>query len=153
MEPLVACAFSSKDSPIDAFVAINYTLSPFATHLTAPYDPTKGVIGQPWREARRPDHVRAVLRAFNTLHPFGLADDNFLLSGHSCGACLAFQATLQDPKHWQLEEELPPPPRPFALIGLNGLYDLVALVNGLGSSHKSMREGLREVFDYGVWDR
>jgi hypothetical protein len=42
---------------------------------------------------------------------------------------------LQDPKHWELKEGLPPFSRLFALIGLNGLYDLVALVNRLGSAH------------------
>ena len=139
VEPLVACAFSSPDVPIDAIIGINYTLSPFPTHPTAPYDPSKGDTGQPWREAKHPDHIQDVLTAFKALRSFGLTDDSFFLSGHSCGACLAFQAVLQDPKHWGLKEDLPPPPRPFALIGLNGLYDLVALVNGLGPTHNGMR--------------
>ena len=139
VEPLVACAFSSKDSPIDVIVGINYTLSPFPTHPTAPYDPEKGDTGQPWREAKHPDHVRDALMAFRMLRSMGLADDQYLLSGHSCGACIAFQTILQDPKHWNLNEDLPAPPRAYALIGLNGLYDLDTLVNGLGPAHKSMR--------------
>jgi kynurenine formamidase len=140
VEPLAACAFSANTTPIDTVVGINYTLSPFPTHPSAPYDPTKGDTGQPWREARHPDHIQDALMAFKTLRSFGLTDDQFLLSGHSCGACIAFQSILQDPKHWALKEQLPPPPRPYALVGLNGLYDLVALVNGLGPSHQSMSE-------------
>lgn len=105
-----------------------------------PYDPSKGDTGQPWREAKHPDHVRDALTAFEVLQSFGLTDDSYILSGHSCGACIAFQSVLQNPKHWRFKEDLPPPPRPYALIGLNGLYDLVALVNGLGPSHNGMRE-------------
>ena len=139
VEPLAACAFSSKDPPIDAIIGINYTISPFPTNAVDPYDPDKGDHGQPWREAKHPDHVRDALTAFKILRSFGLADDNYLLGGHSCGACIAFQSVLKDPRHWQLKEDLPPPPRPYALIGMNGLFDLVALVDGLGPNHTRMR--------------
>lgn len=140
VEPLIACAFESPQSPIEAIVSLNYTISAFPTHPTDPYDPSNGDSGQPWREAKHPDHIRDILTAFKVLRTFGLKDDSYLLSGHSCGACLAFQATLQDPKHWGLSEDPPPPPRPFTLIGLNGLYDLPAPVHGLGASHNWTRE-------------
>lgn len=38
------------------------------------------------------------------------------------------------------EKGTPRPPRPYALIRLNGLYDLVSLVNGLGPTHDHARD-------------
>ena len=145
IEPTVVCAFAASHSSagtIDAIVSLNYTLSPFPTHPTAPYDPGKGDHGQPEREATHPAHVRDVLTAFSFLTKYGLKSGGYILTGHSAGACLAFQATLQQPQHWGLTE-LPAPPQPAAILGFNGLYDLPALVHGLGPSH----EGLRNVYE------
>lgn len=60
---------------------------------------------------------------------------------HSCGACLAFQCVLRPPRHYGLDH-LPEPPCPAALLGLNGLYDLPALVtaDGLGAAHAHLRD-------------
>ena len=71
----------------------------------------------------------------------GLASGSYILSGHSCGACLAFQPVLQPPRHYGLGY-LPEPPGPAALLGLNGLYDLPALAaaDGLGASHAHPRD-------------
>ncbi|EEU41803.1 uncharacterized protein NECHADRAFT_53930 [Fusarium vanettenii 77-13-4] len=135
IEAAVAHAFSSDDSdvPISAIVSVNYTLSPFPTHPTLPYDAS--------RSARHPRHIKDVLQAFALLRSLGLKDDSYLLSGHSAGACLAFQAALFGAQHWGPEfERIPSPPRPAAVLGLNGLYDIPDLVSGLGDSHKHLQE-------------
>jgi kynurenine formamidase len=90
------------------------------------------------------------------LRSFGLTDQSYTLSGHSCGATLAFQAILQRPGRYGLEN-LRDAPCPAALLGLNGLYDLPALVNGLGASHEHLRHVYELVLsnafgvDTGTW--
>ncbi|UPK99743.1 hypothetical protein LCI18_010678 [Fusarium solani-melongenae] len=121
-EAAVAHAFSSDDSdvPISATISINYTLSPFPTH---------------------PGHIKDVLQAFTLLCSLGLEDGSYLLSSHSAGACLVFQAALFDAQHWGTEfEDIPPLPRPAVVLGLNGLYDIPDLVSDLGDSHQHLQE-------------
>ncbi len=141
VEPTVAHAFSAIDKarPITVFASINYTISQFPTHPTSPYDAIKDNHTDPAREAVHPQHVSDVLHAFALLRSFGLTDRSYLLSGHSCGACLAFQAILQSPGRYGLEY-LPDAPCPAAILGLNGLYDLPTLVDGLGASHAHLRD-------------
>lgn len=141
IEPAVAHAFSATDgsAPITAVASINYTVSQFPTHPTLPYDAIKDNHSDPAREAKHPQHVSDVLHGFALLRSFGLTDQSYILSGHSCGACLSFQATLQPPRHYGLEN-LPDAPCPAALLGLNGLYDLPELVNELGASHEHLRD-------------
>ncbi|RSL90328.1 hypothetical protein CEP51_000785 [Fusarium floridanum] len=104
-------------------------------------DPKKGDELDASRSARHPGHIKDVLQAFTLLRSLGLKDDSYLLSGHSAGACLAFQASLFDAQHWGPEfEGIPPPPRPAAVLGLNGLYDIPDLVSGLGDSHQHLRD-------------
>ncbi|KAJ3459878.1 hypothetical protein MRS44_015951 [Fusarium solani] len=102
IEAAVAHAFPSDDSdvPISAIVSINYTLSPFPTHPTIPYDPKKGDQQDASRGARYPGHIKDVLQAFTLLRSLALQDDSYLLSGHSAGACPVFQAVLFDPQYW-----------------------------------------------------
>ena len=144
VEPTVAHAFSSPDSAsyIKAIVSINYTLSPYPTHPTLPYDPVKNHHSDPSREAVHPQHVKDVLDGLLFLKSFGLAERSYILSGHSCGACIAFQAMLQSPANYGLD--MPDVPCPAAIVGLNGLYDLPALVDGLDASHDHLRG------DYGM---
>ena len=141
IEPTVAHAFSlvEESSPIIAIGSINYRVSPFPTHPTFPYDAIKDNHTDPAREAIHPQHLSDVLHSFALLRSFGLTDQSFILSGHSCGACLAFQATLQPPRYYGLNN-VPDAPCPAAVLGLNGLYDLPALVNGLGASHAHLKE-------------
>lgn len=138
IEAYVARAFSSVDTPIHGIASINYTNSPFpnvpAWLTTTPYDPIKNNHSDPAREAVHPQHISDVLYALAFLRSYGLVDGSYILSGHSAGACLAFQVILQPPSHYGLENSLEPS-RPAAVIGLNGLYDLPNLVCGLGSSH------------------
>lgn len=117
---------------------MNYTVSPFPTHPSLPYDAVKEDHSDLAREAVHPDHVRDVLRGLALLRSFGLTDQSYILSGHSCGACLSLQAVLQHPRRYGLED-VDEVPGPAALLGLNGLYDLPALVDGLGASHEHLR--------------
>ena len=141
IEPAVAHAFSATDvsAPISAVASINYTVSQFPTHPTLPYDAIKDNHSDPAREAIHPQHVSDVLHGLALLRSFGLADRSYILSGHSCGACVSFQAILQPPRHYELGY-LPEAPCPAALLGLNGLYDLPELVNGLDASHEHLRD-------------
>lgn len=139
IEPTVAHAFSGDPSmPILAIASINYSVSPFPTHPSLPYDAVKDDHSDVAREAVHPEHVRDVLHGLAILRSFGLTDQSYLLSGHSCGACLSLQALLQHPRAYGLAD-VGEAPRPAALLGLNGLYDLPALVNGLGASHEHLR--------------
>jgi kynurenine formamidase len=141
IEPAVAHAFSTIDgsATIVAVASINYTVSPFPTHPSLPYDAIKDNHSDPAREATHPQHVSDILHGLALLRSFGLTDESYILSGHSAGATLAFQSTLQPPRHYGLAN-IPDAPCPAALLGLNGLYDLPALVNGLGTSHEQLRE-------------
>jgi kynurenine formamidase len=140
IEPTVAHAFSATDAParISGVASINYTLSQYPTHPTLPYDAIKDNHSDPAREAVHPQHVSDVLHGLALLYSFGLTDQSYILSGHSAGACLAFQATLQPPWHYGLDH-LPEAPCPAAILGLNGLYDLPELVNGLDAAHEHLR--------------
>ncbi len=141
IEPAVAHAFTASDgsAPLLAVASINYTISQFPTRATLAYDTIKDHHLDPAREAVHPQHVSDVLRGLDLLRSFDLTDQSYILSGHSCGATLAFQCILQPPQHYGLEN-VPEPPAPAALLGLNGLYDLPALVNGLGASHIHLRD-------------
>jgi kynurenine formamidase len=140
IEPTVAHAFSAADraAPIIAIASINYTISPFPTRPALSYDAVKDHHSDPAREAIHPQHVGDVLKGLDLLRSFGLSDRSYILSGHSCGATIAFQAILQTPESYELH--VPDAPCPAALLGLNGLYDLPALVNGLDASHEGLRD-------------
>jgi kynurenine formamidase len=141
IEAAVAHAFSADDksAPIAAIASINYTVSQFPTHPTLSYDAIKDNHSDPAREAVHPQHVSDVLRGLAVLRDFGLTDQSYVLSGHSAGACISFQATLQTPGYYGLEN-VADPPCPAAVLGLNGLYELPALVYGLGASHEHLRD-------------
>lgn len=154
IEPAVAHAFSGgvlpgeEPIPVTAIASLNYTVSqidypvpPVMANPPLPYDAIKDNHTDLAREAVHPQHVSDVLCGLALLGSLGLADDSYILSGHSCGACLALQSVLQPPRHYGLGH-LPEPPCPAALLGLNGLYDLPALVvaDGLGASHAHLRD-------------
>lgn len=137
IEGAVAHAFSDPEAAIDAVVSIDYTLSPFPTHPTLPYDPVANNHHDPSREALHPAHVNDVYSAFTFLRSLGLTDGSYIQSGHSAGSCLAFQSILEQPKYYGLVG-VSAPPVPAALLGTNGLYDLPDLVHSLGESHKHL---------------
>ena len=154
IEPTVAHAFSGgglpgeAPAPVTAIASLNYTVSQIDYPAPAvmadppvPYDAIKDNHTDLAREAVHPQHVSDVLHGLALLGSLGLADGSYILSGHSCGACLALQAVLQPPRHYGLGH-LPDPPCPAALLGLNGLYDLPALAtaDGPSASHAHLRD-------------
>jgi kynurenine formamidase len=152
IEPTVAWAFSGLSgagpTPVAAIASLNYTVSqfgypapPFMADPPVPYDAIKDNHTDLAREAVHPQHVSDVLHGLALLGSLGLSSGSYVLSGHSCGACLAFQSVLQAPGRYGLGY-LPEPPSPAALLGLNGLYDLPALATaeGLGVSHAHLRD-------------
>ncbi|KAK4031587.1 hypothetical protein C8A01DRAFT_21218, partial [Parachaetomium inaequale] len=100
-------------------ISLNYRLSPHPSH-PSPSDPS--------RQAKHPDHIADVHAALAFLHRLPILNtDNWILTGHSCGATLAFQAVM-DPARWG---GLPPSSvsfSPSALVGFNGLYDLAGFI-------------------------
>lgn len=140
IEATVALAYAAFDasSPIIAIASLNYRLSQFPRHPLDPYDAVEDHHADPSREAVHPTHVSDIYAGLEKLHTLGLEDHSYVLSGHSSGACLAFQAGLQDPFYFGLIDDRIIP-RAAAILGLNGLYDLPALVHGLNPSHEDTR--------------
>lgn len=104
---------------IGGFASINYRLSPYASHATFPSSPD-----DPARNAKHPDHVQDVLTALAYLqNEYGFGG-KYLLVGHSCGATLAFQVTMG---LWPARNAASVCKMPQGILGLEGIYDLVAL--------------------------
>jgi kynurenine formamidase len=143
IEPAVAHAFRNHQHPSAprAIVTLNYSLSRFPDHPTAPYDPIRDNHTDIAREAIHPQQISDVLHGFTLLTKLGLTDDSFVLSGHSAGAFLAFATYVRAPSAYGLDY-LAEAPLPASIIGLNGLYSLATLViqNGLGALHKHLRD-------------
>ncbi|KAI7189344.1 hypothetical protein KC363_g4987, partial [Hortaea werneckii] len=110
---------SREIDQIAGFASINYRLSPYPSHPTSPSDPA-----DPARNAHHPDHLTDILDALRHLQDtFGFGT-RYLLVGHSCGATLAFQAAMM-----HLPSFPSPVTPPLALLAVEGLYDLPALVS------------------------
>lgn len=108
---------------IAGFASIDYRLS---AHPDYPQDPS-GTPSTELRDARHPDHVHDVESALNFLRQeHGLKDDKYVLVGHSAGATLAFQLLMGSSTQAHAPSK---PPLPAAIIGVSGIYDLVALDN------------------------
>ena len=112
IEPSVAHAFAEPrpNDTLAAISSINYSISPFPTHPTEPYDPIRDNHTDIAREAIHPQQFSDVLHGFALLRDLGLRDDSYLLSGHSAGAFLAFGAFLRPPAAYGLPylPEAPP---------------------------------------------
>jgi kynurenine formamidase len=136
--PTPVTAIASLDYTVSQF---NYPAPPFMAHAPVRYDAIKDNHTDLAREAVHPQDVSDVLHGLALLGSLGLTSGSYVLAGHSCGACLAFQSVLQPPRHYGLGY-LPGPPCPAALLGLDGLYDLPALAtaDGLGASHAHLRD-------------
>jgi kynurenine formamidase len=151
-------AWSSQDRRITAIVSINYTLSPFPNHPELPYhnNPERDAAIDLSRSAAHPQHIYDVLQAFVLLRSLGLQDGSYVLSGHSAGACLVAQTMLAPPSYWNFEERNAPP-RPAAILCMNGLYDLPDLVDALGATHQHLQEVYADLItiafgsDRGAW--
>lgn len=103
------------DTRIAGFASINYRLSPHPNHERLPSGPD-----DPSRNAIHPDHIKDIEDALIYLEKAHSISNGFLLAGHSAGATLAFQAKTAG---------VPiPVPKPLAVVGVAGVYDLKLLV-------------------------
>ncbi|KAI7055686.1 hypothetical protein KC339_g18340, partial [Hortaea werneckii] len=117
---------SREIDQIAGFASINYRLSPYPSHPQSPSHPS-----DPARNAHHPDHLNDILDALRHLQDTFSFGTRYLLVGHSCGATLAFQAAMmqhQQQQQWNSSAAPPPVPPPIALLAVEGLYDLPALV-------------------------
>lgn len=144
---------------ITGFVSIDYRLSPYPSHPTLPSYPSDVS-----RNAQHPEHLNDVLSALLFLgakagtgvriqkagtvqlpDTSSIIEGRYVLCGHSCGATLAMQATALLSAR---EHGIRPP---VALVGMEGIYDLNALV--ATHSHPAYREFITGAFgkDEGIW--
>ncbi|KAI5205411.1 alpha/beta-hydrolase [Aureobasidium subglaciale] len=137
---------------IAGFVTLDYRLSPYPTHPTCPSLPE-----DPSRNVQHPVHVDDVCNTLALLmdksrrdvlfdtekggffeYPDlgGMTNGRYVLCGHSCGASIAMQATS-----CLANGDLRPP---TALLGLEGIYDIPALV--ATHTHPAYREFVTAAF-------
>ncbi|KAI5274157.1 alpha/beta-hydrolase [Aureobasidium subglaciale] len=137
---------------IAGFVTLDYRLSPYPTHPTCPSLPE-----DPSRNVQHSVHVVDVYNtlvslmdktrrdtlfdsgrggAFGSPDLDGMTNGRYVLCGHSCGASLAVQATAL-----LANSELQPP---AALLGIEGIYDIPALV--ATHTHPAYREFVTAAF-------
>jgi len=135
---------------VAGLASINYRLSPYPSHPRDPSNPS-----DPSRNARHPDHIKDVLAALLHLQETYRFEDRYVLVGHSCGAALAFQVAMK--RFWGTQYEptdgftlnvIPP----IAILGVEGLYDLSALVSH-HSDDPSYRGFVSNAFgdDHSLW--
>ncbi|KAG4259347.1 hypothetical protein FPRO03_13023 [Fusarium proliferatum] len=74
------------------------------------------------RQAIHPDHLNDVISGIQYLQRKFLFGDRYLLTGHSCGATLAYQTLIQ-----QSMDKLETHVVRQAIVGVAGLYDLPLL--------------------------
>lgn len=104
--------------------SINYRLSPHPAYPAATDPAAKRAA------VKHPEHLNDVLNALLHLRKT-YRMDRYALVGHSAGAALVFQAlaatTQAAPQ--QQQQQQPPLPQPMAVYGVEGIYDLHALVD------------------------
>jgi kynurenine formamidase len=110
---------------VAGIASLNYRLSHYSNHSS---DQSDG--DDPARNATHPDHIQDVMTAVAWLQQKYHFNENYLLVGHSAGATLAMQAVMGIWKPCALSGEGPSPAftPPSAIAGIEGIYDLEALV-------------------------
>ncbi|KAK0386866.1 hypothetical protein NLU13_5179 [Sarocladium strictum] len=133
---------SAHDCKIAGIASVNYPLSSHPNHPThpaPPKDPSLPV--DEARTAKHPEHIIAVLSALAYLQNEVGAAHNYILSGHSCGATLAFQVVM-NPERWAAAVPgavaIPKIRKPEIIVGLNGLYDLKYFIDSPPASHEKL---------------
>ncbi|KAI4729368.1 alpha/beta-hydrolase [Aureobasidium sp. EXF-10728] len=145
---------------VAGFVSLDYRLSPYPSHPTSPSSPDDDS-----RNVQHPEHLNDILAALfflgaNTGEEIHLRSGEtvrlpdtrsimagrYVLCGHSCGATLAMQATAL------LSSGPGATQPPAALLGMEGIYDLAALV--ATHTHPAYREFVTAAFseDEKTWD-
>lgn len=130
---------------LGGIASLNYTLSPHPNHPTRPSSPA-----DPSRNAAHPDHIRDVLAALAFLQrSFGFGA-NYVLAGHSCGATLAFQVAMDHARWIGSDAAALAVEKPRAVVGLDGLYDMPAIIADPGPNHEPLK-GVYDSFTRGAF--
>lgn len=135
----------STDVKIAGVVSINYPLSVHRNHPTQPAPPKDP--SQPLDEARQathPDHILAVLSGIEYLQQEVGILQNYILSGHSCGATLTFQVVMSSDRWAKSRGTAPKVQKPKVIVGLNGLYDLKHFIDSPPESHAALQAAYKE---------
>ncbi|KAF5703467.1 alpha beta-hydrolase [Fusarium globosum] len=103
---------------IEGIASINYWLSPRT--LSQPM-PSKDPLDDK-QQAMHPDHLNDVLSGIQYLQRKFRFGDRYILTGHSCGATLAYQTLIR-----QSMDKPETHVAPQAIISVAGLYDLPLL--------------------------
>lgn len=132
--------FQSSPYILKGYASISYRLSPHPD-----FDQDSSTPAYRLRNAKNPDHIDDVLLAIQFLHNNFKISDNYILVGHSCGSTLALQTILNRPPDCTV-------PRPQAIIGIAGIYDLRGLRDR--NNHPSYQNFISGAFgeDESVWD-
>ncbi|KAG9674209.1 alpha/beta-hydrolase, partial [Aureobasidium melanogenum] len=137
---------------IAGFVSLDYRLSPYPSHPTSPSSPHDDS-----RNVQHPEHMNDVLVALSFLGSSAGEDvglkkggairlpdtgaitaGRYVLCGHSCGATLAMQAAARlSARNGAIRP-------PVALSGMEGIYDIAALV--ATHTHPAYREFVTAAF-------
>ncbi|KAF1356931.1 Alpha/Beta hydrolase protein [Delphinella strobiligena] len=112
---------SPRNSKIACFASLGYRLSPHPSHPNQPPDPN-----DPARTAKHPDHVNDILDGLAYLQGTYGFGERYILAGHSAGATLAFQVCMS--RCWSLGGAAKTVVPPLAVVGLEGIYDIPALI-------------------------
>jgi kynurenine formamidase len=138
---------------VAGFVSVDYRLSPYPSHPTLPSSPSDAS-----RNVQHPEHLNDILSALSFLganasqevdlkeggtvqlpDTWSIMEGRYVLCGHSCGATLAMQATTL----LSLGDSVSMRP-PVSLLGMEGIYDLTALV--ATHTHPAYREFVTSAF-------
>lgn len=130
---------------VAGFASIDYRLSP---HPNAPQDPSTTPNTQ-LRAAKHPEHIHDVQAALAFLHDKYAIGDRYILVGHSCGATLVFQVVMNKVQGAAVTTF----PKPRAVAGVCGIYDLVLLRDDF-KHIKIYEDFIKGAFgaDEGLWD-
>lgn len=120
---------------IAGFASINYRLSP---HPSFPQDPETEDPSR-LRAARHPDHLRDVCAALALLGREVIGSTPYVLFGHSCGATLALQLLMRRELLPSAAEDAVP--LPAAVVGFQGMYNLLGLNARFGGAYKELLKG------------
>ncbi|KAB2576026.1 Alpha/beta hydrolase fold-3 [Lasiodiplodia theobromae] len=150
-------------SHIAGFASINYRLSPYPQHPTAPsLSPTTSIPARhEGRNVTHPSHVSDTAAAMRWLRaeygvggesgPDGPPARDWVVVGHSCGATLACQLVADG---WLDGSEFDKVAAPVGIVGLCGLYNLPLLAENHADC-PAYEEFLQAAFggDESVWLR
>ncbi|MCJ1475889.1 hypothetical protein MMC13_004553 [Lambiella insularis] len=144
---------SPLDHPIAGIASLNYRLSPYPSHTTLPSS-TDDIA----RNVEHPSHLEDVVAAIAWLQVRYRFSEGYMIAGHSCGATLAFQTVMG---LWSNQTDhygsTPMILLPCAIVGVEGIYDLVELRNTnrnseYGTLYQAFLEGAFSADDL-KWER